>query len=311
MRYREFKIAEAKLDEIPDDGNRGGQEPNRELRTQGPDDGSRAGQEPNRPAGEGTELVAGPPYPPEDMDAVKSIQSRLEELGYSVGNTGIDGKYGPRTTRAVRSFKQDNNISSEPNIMSGADIQKLNTAEKVDNPTPTGNEATYGRQGRRGGGIVDLPAPEGGGSGQLRINSGMGPLLDLDGSQSRLTQRDAGAEMQATIQMARRMAEIFGQPVTINDAIAKAGTSREQDTQGSQHFHGTALDLDVSGFSDEERLQLVNAAMQAGFSGFGFGSNILHVDRGPRRHWAYGNSTYGGVSVADLGATVTSGRAFA
>ena len=292
MRFSDFKLVEAKLDEIPDDGNA-------------------AGQEPNRPVA--SNLQAGPPFPPADSNAVKAMQTKLQALGYSVGSTGVDGKYGPRTVRAVAAFKKDNNLSGDSRTMSGAELEKLRTAQKVANPTPTGNEATYGRQGRRGGGIVDLPAPEGSpnSNGQLRINQGMGPLLDLDGSQSRLTQRDAGAEIQATVTMARRMAGIFGKPVTINDAIAKAGTSRERNTQGSQHFHGTALDLDVSGFSNEERLQLVNAALQAGFTGFGFGSNILHVDRGPRRHWAYGNSTFGGVSVASLGSTVTSGTAVA
>jgi peptidoglycan hydrolase-like protein with peptidoglycan-binding domain len=306
MRYSEFKHPlyeqDPAADAAQDDLVRAG-DPAVDAET---DDAVTAADQAN---GEATELVAGPPYPEEDMDSVRQMQTKLEELGYSVGSTGIDGKYGPRTTRAVRSFKQDFNISGQANVVSQQDLATMMSAQPVENPTPTGNEATYGRQGRRGGGVVDLPDPEGGGSGTLRINQGMGPLLDLDGSQSRLTQRDAGAEMQATIRMARRMAEIFGQPITINDAIAKAGTSRERDTQGSQHFHGTALDLDVSGFSDEEKLQLVSAAMQAGFTGFGFGQSILHVDRGPRRHWAYGNSTYGGVSVADLGATVTSGRA--
>jgi peptidoglycan hydrolase-like protein with peptidoglycan-binding domain len=292
MRYREFKITEQANDPAVD------------AQT---DDAARAGQQPR----ETTELAAGPPYSQEDVDSVKQMQTKLEALGYSVGSTGIDGKYGPRTTRAIRSFKQDFNISTPADTMSQQELTTLNTSEPVETPTPTGNEATYGRQGRRGDGSVDLPAPEGGGSGQLRLNNGMGPLIDLDGSQSRLTQRDAGEEMQATIQMARRMAEIFGQPVIINDAIAKAGTSRERNTQGSQHFHGTALDLDVTRYTNEERLQLINAAMQAGFTGFGFGNNILHVDRGPRRHWAYGNSTYGGVSVADLGRTVATGRAVA
>lgn len=289
MRYHEIKIAETILDEIPDDGNRGGQEPNRPV-----DNNS-------------TDLVAGPPYPPEDVESVKAMQSRLVELGYSVGSTGVDGKYGPRTTRAVKAFKQDNNLSSAANVMSVDEIEKLASAEKVENPSPTGNE---GGGNRAGGTVVDLPNPEGGeGDGQLRINSAA--LLNLDGGQSRLTSDGAGEEMQATLQMARRMAGIFGQPITINDAIAKRGTSRERDTQGSQHFQGTALDLSTAGFSDEEKLQMVNAAMQAGFSGFGFGQNILHVDRGPRRYWSYGNSTFGGVSVASLGSTVTSGTAVA
>ena len=40
---------------------------------------------------EPTTLTSGPPYPREEMDAVKALQTKLEELGYSVGNTGIDG----------------------------------------------------------------------------------------------------------------------------------------------------------------------------------------------------------------------------
>ena len=39
----------AALTKGPDDGTRGGQEPNKEPKTKGPDDGSRKGQEPNRP----------------------------------------------------------------------------------------------------------------------------------------------------------------------------------------------------------------------------------------------------------------------
>lgn len=114
MRYSDFKLIEA------------------------PDDGSRAGQEPNRPSDNG--LQAGPPYPQEDVDRVKSMQTKLEQLGYSVGNTGIDGKYGPRTTRAVAAFKKDNNISTQGNTITEPELQKLNTAEKVAEPSPTGNE---------------------------------------------------------------------------------------------------------------------------------------------------------------------------
>lgn len=97
-------------------------------------------------------LESGPPYPPEDADAVKQLQSRLEELGYSVGSTGIDGKYGPRTTRAVRAFKKDNNISTPSGSMSADDLAALAGAKKLDKPTPTGNEGSSG-----GSGTYDLP----------------------------------------------------------------------------------------------------------------------------------------------------------
>ena len=43
--------------------------------------------------------------------SVKLLQQALESLGYSVGNTGVDGIYGPRTARAVKQFQQDAGIT--------------------------------------------------------------------------------------------------------------------------------------------------------------------------------------------------------
>ena len=89
-------------------------------------------------------LEAGPPYPPEQVDDVKALQTRLEELGYSVGNTGIDGKYGPRTERAVAAFKRDNNVTpATGDSVNPAASATLATATKVENPTPTGNNSRY------------------------------------------------------------------------------------------------------------------------------------------------------------------------
>jgi len=119
------------------------------------------------------ELEAGPPYPPEQADAVKALQRKLQELGYTVGSTGIDGKYGPRTTRAVRAFKQDNNIQGDGLSMSADDLQKLSTAEPVETPTATGRDAPGGEFGSlsqdsvtqgKVGEVLDLIAgPESGG----------------------------------------------------------------------------------------------------------------------------------------------------
>jgi peptidoglycan hydrolase-like protein with peptidoglycan-binding domain len=89
-------------------------------------------------------LEAGPPYPQEQVDDVKALQTRLEELGYSVGNTGIDGKYGPRTERAVAAFKRDNNVTpATGDSVNPAASATLATATKVENPTPTGNNSRY------------------------------------------------------------------------------------------------------------------------------------------------------------------------
>ena len=85
-------------------------------------------------------LTAGPPYPREEMAAVKALQTKLEKLGYSVGNTGIDGKYGPRTTRAVRAFKKDYNIAGDGITADAATLQKLDSVisgsiPKAERPT--------------------------------------------------------------------------------------------------------------------------------------------------------------------------------
>lgn len=125
MRFNEFKT----VNEIPDDGNR-------------------AGQEPNSPTPEATGLEAGPPYPQEESDAVKQLQRTLIKLGYSVGSTGVDGKYGPRTTSAVRAFKKDNKIKGDGLSMSASDLETLASAKPVANPTSTGNKSLSGRSGK-------------------------------------------------------------------------------------------------------------------------------------------------------------------
>lgn len=137
--------------------------------------------------------------------------------------------------------------------------------------------------------------------GGLAVNSSMQPIFDPAQGGSYMVRSDAAQRMQATLSGPfARLEQIFGRQVVINDAIAKAGTSRETETTGSRHFHGDALDLSTSGMSNADKIRLFNAAREAGFTGFGFGNTILHVDLGARRGWAYGNSTYGGQSVQSL-----------
>lgn len=97
---------------------------------------------------EASGLESGPPYPPEDADRVRAMQRKLQDLGYSVGSTGVDGKYGPRTTAAVRAFKRDNNIQGDGLSMTEQDLEALSTAEPVENPTPTGRSAPGGELGQ-------------------------------------------------------------------------------------------------------------------------------------------------------------------
>jgi peptidoglycan hydrolase-like protein with peptidoglycan-binding domain/lysophospholipase L1-like esterase len=91
-------------------------------------------------------LKSGPPYPPEEtyMNAVKDLQRKLEKIGYSVGETGIDGKYGPRTIRAVTAFKKDYELSGTGLAISTKELETLagvgTKIAKVKNPTPTDNQ---------------------------------------------------------------------------------------------------------------------------------------------------------------------------
>lgn len=70
-------------------------------------------------------LKAGPPYPPDQKDNVSAMQADLKKLGYNIGKTGIDGKYGPRTKAAVAAFKKDYKISGDGNNFSPEDTKTL------------------------------------------------------------------------------------------------------------------------------------------------------------------------------------------
>lgn len=139
----------------------------------------------------------------------------------------------------------------------------------------------------------------------VTVNLGMKPILSGYEGTSKMVLEGADVHMEeliagpfATLQTA------FGKDLVINDAIAKDGTSRETQTPNSRHFHGDAIDISTAGMSDADKLRLVDLAIEAGFQGFGFGENILHIDLGHRRSWAYGNDTFGGKPVSELQALV-------
>lgn len=67
----------------------------------------------------------------------------------------------------------------------------------------------------------------------------------------------------------------------------------------SQHLpgesgHGNALDIDVTGMTIPQRLELIKALSASGITGIGIGSNIIHADLGGRRAWGYATSAGGG-----------------
>jgi len=96
-------------------------------------------------------ISQGPPYPREQFDAVRKFQRELEKIGYSVGRTGVDGKYGPRTERAVQAFRKDYNVPGGPGSVDNKFLDKLGKVEagqipKVATPSDTGNPKPFGGQ---------------------------------------------------------------------------------------------------------------------------------------------------------------------
>jgi peptidoglycan hydrolase-like protein with peptidoglycan-binding domain len=91
-------------------------------------------------------IKKGPPftYP----GVVRALQYALDKLGYSVGSTGFDGKFGPRTARAIAAFKKDYRVTPPSGDHFGLPtIKKVEaiaagTIPKVAEPSSTGNQAT-------------------------------------------------------------------------------------------------------------------------------------------------------------------------
>ncbi|MBN8189554.1 DUF882 domain-containing protein [Salipiger thiooxidans] len=75
--------------------------------------------------------------------------------------------------------------------------------------------------------------------------------------------------------------------------------------RGSQHMSGRAFDIDVSGMTAQERIELIRLARSvAGFGGVGVYSNSLHFDTGPTRAWGPDYSS-GSIPGWAYGATQT------
>lgn len=275
MRFNEFKIRES----VPDDGTRGGQQPNFNLGnslTDLVDD----------------TLTKGPPYPPELQHTMSIIQNRLEELGYGVGRTGSDGKYGPRTARAIAAFKQDFNRPGGGDTFTTSDADALASAQPVDNPTPTGNHASgWTRQGSADS-LSDIEFATGSESGRVRMqNSGATRNKELD---PRLTRILNQAAEEAGVDV-----------VVFSGGQDRRGTPGAQRTGSIRHDDGLAADVWI--YSDGQRLQtsredpivakFIAACVANGAKGIGAGPGYMngvgiHVDlwgeRAGARTWGAG-----------------------
>ena len=78
----------------------------------------------------------------------------------------------------------------------------------------------------------------------------------------------------------------------------KAGGAKK-----SQHILGNAFDIDVSGLSKPERLELIKVASANGLTGIGVYNNSLHFDVGGRRAWGpdYKNTSIPGWAKSTIG----------
>ncbi len=139
-------------------------------------------------------------------------------------------------------------------------------------------------------------------SDDLGIN--LNPNFDAQTRRSTLTHPEVTQQSVLTLALLLKenykpMQQLYGEKLFINDALPLRTTQRKLPSKGgnSQHWKGKAIDINVRGMSDADKTKLIKAAQQAGFKGFGFGYTILHLDIGPKRTWAYQNSTFAGRSV--------------
>lgn len=149
----------------------------------------------------------------------------------------------------------------------------------------------------------------------INPNKALDPLYKLNESNQLITINgqagSRGLKPDALVNMTRllnneyrRMQEYFGEKLYFNDALPKLGTNRLDPSSpeyrpNSVHFQGIALDISINGFGNAKLAKLVDAAMKAGFTGFGFGRTILHIDTGRNRYWGYNNTRWGGKSIDD------------
>ena len=139
---------------------------------------------------------------------------------------------------------------------------------------------------------VDVSLNAGGRFG-INLNTSLNPIIDTINGASPLLRDGALQNMKRLLENEyTKMQEFYGGRLFINDALAKAGTTRSNTTPGSMHFFGKALDIDISNMSNTQKTKLVDTAKKAGFTGFGFGNTILHIDTGTPRSWNYNNLTF-------------------
>lgn len=111
--------------------------------------------------------------------------------------------------------------------------------------------------------------------------------------------RSPGDNIETSQDLQQRVKSSFGalgiDRVKVNSGHRTEAENRKAGgAKGSQHLHGNALDIDVSGYTTAERVQIIEMLSSNGVTGLGIGSNIIHADLGGRRAWGYATSAGGG-----------------
>lgn len=100
---------------------------------------------------------------------------------------------------------------------------------------------------------------------------------------------------EGTVGSFHKLQNILGTELTVKSGFrTKAANDAAQGAKHSQHLEGNAIDVDVRGMSKAQKLKLIDAAFDAGFTGFGIGANSIHIDQGTPRSWGYVRPSGGG-----------------
>lgn len=65
------------------------------------------------------------------VDDIKSIQTSLSHAGFDIGNTGVDGKFGPRTMLALQTYSKQNNMTDVDAVATLLGVQPESVAESM------------------------------------------------------------------------------------------------------------------------------------------------------------------------------------
>ena len=65
------------------------------------------------------------------VDDIKAMQSALSQAGFDIGNTGVDGKFGPRTMLALQTYSKQNNMTDVDAVATLLGVQPESVAESM------------------------------------------------------------------------------------------------------------------------------------------------------------------------------------